>query len=318
MPLTVTALDDRRWRGGTGLEGRSGSDRSEDPSRASSEGAPFASASASAAGDSSVLSKKSRRCSKNSTLRALAPSAPDSTHVRIVGASARELRDVERLALGAVEKPQVALQAERDGALADQRETEKHEDVALADVPGERGDGGRTARARGTKRGGGQSVERGRGVGRLGGKGRVGSIDRSIDRTRGSVRRFRGVGRTGGRGGVERRRGEEIGLRAGVQELRVGDEGGEETRVVARARTLTRRGRPTEARGHDGRADATAHLVIHALSHSLARCGRRDDVVHLRRRRRRRSQAGVAPHPARGIPSGDGSPSSYPTDVRWS
>ena len=154
-----------------------------DPSRASSEGAPFASASASAAGDSSVLSKKSRRCSKNSTLRALAPSAPDSTPSESSGASARELRDVERLALGAVEKPQVALQAERDGALADQRETEKHEDVALADVPGERGDGeglrGRAERNEGEVR---ASREGGASDGWEGRDESDRSIDRSIGR----------------------------------------------------------------------------------------------------------------------------------------
>ena len=134
-------------------------------------------------------------------------------------------------------------------------------------------------------------------------------IDRSIDRSdEGVGAEVQGVGRTGGRGGVER----DVAERRSACE-RVYRNCGWGTREVRRlaswrARTLTRRGRPTEARGHDGRADATAHLVIHALSHSLARCGRGDDVVHLRRRRRRRSQAGVAPHPARGIPRVTGHP----------
>ena len=68
-------------------------------------------------------------------------------------------------------------------------------------------------------------------------------IDRwfgSIDRTRGSARRFGGDGRTGGRGGVERRRGEEISLRAGVQELRGGGWGTREVRRLAMWRALGR------------------------------------------------------------------------------
>mmetsp|Transcript_1366 Transcript_1366/g.5565 ORF Transcript_1366/g.5565 Transcript_1366/m.5565 type:complete len:322 (-) Transcript_1366:31-996(-) len=70
----------------------------------------------------------------------------------------RELGDIERLALGAVEESQVPLQPERDGALPHERQTDEDEDVPLADVARERGDGRGHGRRRRVYRRGGQQI----------------------------------------------------------------------------------------------------------------------------------------------------------------